>query len=257
MTRQARVKSKSNIYHIMIRGINWQDIFHDDEDRQRFLNTLQKVKDVGQCEIYGYCLMDNHAHLMLKEKKDSLSQIMKRLGTSYVYWHNKKYERSGHLFQDRFKSENVEDNSTFLSVLRHIHQNPLTAQMVKDMNEYVWSSYSSYTKPAKKGTGLVDRQVALSMFSQDPEVALEAYIQYMECVVQQSHLEYAEKREYSDNKIKNNLGKLMNKGPIPIVSQIETGERNEILKKLKDREGSSIRQIERITGIGRNNIVKV
>jgi REP element-mobilizing transposase RayT len=69
--------------------------------------------------------MDNHIHLVIKEGKDPIARIMKRIGTSYVYYFNKKYRRTGHVFQDRFRSENVKDDSYLLSVIRYVHQNPI------------------------------------------------------------------------------------------------------------------------------------
>lgn len=144
MSRYARRKSKSGIYHIMLRGINRQDIFEDDEDRQRLLETIKHYKTVSDYEIYGYCLMSNHVHLLLAEKEEPLSLAIKRISSSYVYWYNWKYGRCGHLFQDRFKSEIVEDEGYLLTVLRYIHQNPVKAGLVKDVKEFAWSSHHEY-----------------------------------------------------------------------------------------------------------------
>lgn len=105
--RQARRKSESGIYHIILRGINQQQIFEDEEDSYRFLETLSKYKEQCGYEIYAYCLMGNHIHILLKEGKENLTLVLKRIAGSYVYWYNWKYRRSGHLFQDRFKSEPV------------------------------------------------------------------------------------------------------------------------------------------------------
>ena len=113
MPRSARKKSESGIYHIMLRGINKQQIFEDKEDSERFLETLYKYKKQCEYEIYAYCLMGNHLHILLKEGKEDLTLMLKRIAGSYVYWYNWKYHRSGHLFQDRFKSEPVEDNAYF------------------------------------------------------------------------------------------------------------------------------------------------
>lgn len=254
MPRLARKKSKSGIDHIMVRGINRQDIFHDDEDREKFLDILKKVKEISQCELYGYCLMDNHVHLLIREGNEDLSQIMKRIGITYAYWHNKKYERSGHLFQDRFKSENVEDDSYFLGVLRYIHLNPLKALMVHSISEYTWSSYDSYAKTEKEEGGLIDSQFALGMFSQEPKEAIERYIQYMAQPQWEKYLDYNEKKKCTDGEVEAALAKLMRGRAIHIINQVEKSERDEILKNLKQMEGASIRQIERITGIGRNVI---
>ncbi|WP_332310325.1 MULTISPECIES: transposase [Metabacillus] len=129
--RVARTKSSSGIYHIMLRGINRQTIFEDDEDKIKFLVTLKKYKEISKFQLYSYCLMDNHIHLLLKESGETISESIKRISSSYVYWYNNKYERCGLLFQERFKSENVENILYFLTVLRYIHQNPLKAGLAK------------------------------------------------------------------------------------------------------------------------------
>lgn len=119
MPREGRKKSKTGVYHIMLRGINRQTIFEDDEDRFKFLETLRKYKDISQYRLYSYCLMDYHVHLLLRETEESISEAIKRISSSYVYWYNLKYERIVHLFQDRFKSERVENTFYFLTVLRY------------------------------------------------------------------------------------------------------------------------------------------
>ncbi len=88
--------------------------------------------------------MDNHVHLMISEGTEDLSKIMKRINVSYVYYFNQKYKRVGHLFQDRFKSENVEQDLYLLALARYIHQNPLNPPLVKKVSDYKWSSYNSY-----------------------------------------------------------------------------------------------------------------
>ena len=114
----------------MLRGINQQQIFEDEEDNLRFLETLFKYKQQCGYEIYAYCLMGNHVHILLKEGKEDLTLVLKRIAGSYVYWYNWKYHRSGHLFQDRFKSEPVENDIYFLTVIRYIHQNPVKAGVI-------------------------------------------------------------------------------------------------------------------------------
>ena len=108
MPRQARKKSSSEIYHIMLRGINRQNLFEENEDSQRFIETTGYYKSVSGYNLYGYCLMDNHIHLLIREQDESISKIIKRISSSYVYWYNRKYDRCGHLFQERYKSESVE-----------------------------------------------------------------------------------------------------------------------------------------------------
>jgi len=85
MPRVVRTKSSSGIYHIITRGINQQNIFSSDDDYERFLNTLIRYSRKSNCEIYAYCLMDNHLHLLLREGQESIATTMKKIGTSYVY----------------------------------------------------------------------------------------------------------------------------------------------------------------------------
>ena len=127
MPRAARKKSSTGIYHVMLRGINGQPVFLDDEDNEKYLQTLKECKALSEFELYGYCLMGNHAHLLLKEGKEDLALVFKRMGARYVFWYNWKYRRYGHLFQDRYKSEAAESDSYFTTVLKYIHQNPKKA----------------------------------------------------------------------------------------------------------------------------------
>jgi REP element-mobilizing transposase RayT len=136
VARKSREKSSSGIYHIILRGINRQSIFEDDEDRLTLLASLKRYKEISQCRIFAYCLMDNHVHILLQEIKEPIGMIIQRISSSYVMWYNRKHERCGHLFQERFKSEAVETDSYFLTVLRYIHQNPIKAKIVNDTADW-------------------------------------------------------------------------------------------------------------------------
>lgn len=85
MPRQARIKSKSGIYHVMLRGINQQQIFEDSEDYDKFLQVLKDCKAISVFDLYAYCLMGNHVHLLIKENKEPIEQIIKRIGARFVY----------------------------------------------------------------------------------------------------------------------------------------------------------------------------
>ncbi len=129
MPRRAR-RSETDIYHVMLRGINKQPIFENDDDKSRYIDIIREYNKSKKFQVYGCCLMDNHVHLLIHEGEDVISTVIKRICSSYVYWYNKKYERVGHLYQERFKSECVEDNNYFINVLRYIHQNPVKAGIV-------------------------------------------------------------------------------------------------------------------------------
>ncbi len=93
MSRQARRKSNSGIYHLMLRGVNGQKVFEDEYDCRRIIETIHYYKPISKYQVYAYCLMSNHIHLLLRETEESISQAIKRISSSYVFWYNKKYHR--------------------------------------------------------------------------------------------------------------------------------------------------------------------
>ena len=144
MARLSRKESYSNFYHVMTRGINKDKIFETESNKKRLFYIIQEKNSEIGCQIYSYCIMDNHLHLLVKADLEDLSLLMKKINGTYAMHYNLKEERIGPVFQDRFKSEAVEDNRYLLSVLKYIHQNPLKAGLVKDIREYKWSSYIEY-----------------------------------------------------------------------------------------------------------------
>lgn len=144
MPRKPRVISSTGIYHIILRSVNQHIIFEEDSDYQKFLYILSDCKTKYDIDIFAYCLMDNHIHLLLYSMPDSLSSFFQSLGTRFARWYNTKYLRSGHLFQDRFYSSVVEDVPHYLSTLVYIHNNPVKANICQNPSEYRWSSYNAF-----------------------------------------------------------------------------------------------------------------
>ncbi|MDF2548759.1 MAG: transposase IS200-family protein [Anaerosolibacter sp.] len=244
MPRQAREKSSSKIYHLMLRGINRQNIFEDDEDRLRFIERIAYYKTISNYELYGYCLMDNHIHLLVREIDESISKAVKRISSSYVYWYNQKYDRLGHLFQERFKSEAVETDEHFLMVLRYIHQNPVKAGITKDMGKYLWSSYREYVEMPIH----TDINFALDIFSEDRIKGIQLFQAFMSEKNNDQCLEYKERIKISDKEIIDYFEQL-GVANISELQKLEKERRNEIIREIKKVEGVTIRQISRVTGI--------
>jgi REP element-mobilizing transposase RayT len=144
MPRKPRIVSSTGIYHIILRSVNQHIIFEEDSDYQKFLFVLSDCVKKYDVQIYAYCLMDNHIHLLLQSTPDGLSGFFQSLGTRFVRWYNSKYSRSGHLFQDRFYSVAIENDNAFLSALVYIHDNPVKASIIRYPSEYRWSSYNAY-----------------------------------------------------------------------------------------------------------------
>jgi putative transposase len=252
MPRKAREKSSSDTYHIMLRGINKQTIFEDDEDKTRFLNTLKRYKEISKYQLYGYCLMDNHIHLLIKECEEPISESIKRISSSYVYWYNMKYERCGHLFQERFKSENVESAVYFLTVLRYIHQNPVKAGLAKNVFECEWTSINEYLDKVK----IVDIDKALCLFSPYRMSAIKLFVNDMKKSNDDQCLDYKVKVRISDSEVMDYLHKLGIKN-ISILQQLEKENRDTTIAMLKELNGVTVRQLSRITGISKSTIQRI
>ena len=240
MPRHSREKSKTGIYHVIMRGINRQSIFEDDEDYEKFIETLRSYKAISGYEVYAYCLMGNHFHLLLKVGKEDLDLVVKRVAGSYVYWYNFKYRRCGHLFQDRYKSEAVEDDTYLLTVIRYIHQNPIKAGLCKSILEYKHSSYGEYVKEDSR---LVDVSFALSIADKDSFIKLnnESTIDYCMDVS-------AEARKINDADGAAIMQSVSNCASSAEFQSLDASQRVRFIKELKQR-GLSIRQISRLTGV--------
>ncbi|MEW6663022.1 MAG: REP-associated tyrosine transposase [Bacillota bacterium] len=252
MPRKARKKSESGIYHIMMRGINRQSIFEDKEDNIKFIQTIQQYKEKSGYEVYAYCLMGNHVHLLLKIGKEPLEQVMRRICGSYVYWYNQKYNRIGNLFQDRFKSEPVEDDTYLLIVQRYIHQNPLKAGLVRSVEQYKWSSFNEYVN----GKKVVDVGFTLGIFNKDREEAINSFIHYNSEMNDDACLDMEEKQRITDEEARNIIKRVCKLQNSPDLQKLDMITRNKCLKELKEEYCLSIRQIERLTGINRGIILK-
>lgn len=251
MPRAARKKSETGIYHIILRGINRQVIFEENEDYIRFLQTLKKYKSNGEFIIYAYCLMDNHVHLLIKEGNEELALIMRRIGASYVYWYNDKYDRVGHLFQDRFKSETIENDRYLLAVLRYIHHNPVKAGIVGHMQDYKWSSYNEYLNIDH----IIDSDFILSLFSHNKEIALSSLKEFHEINDDEFYLDIDKIKRANDNEARKIIKKLCNIEKCTDLQNMDDKQRDRYIKALK-QTGLSTRQLERLTGINRNKILK-
>ncbi|RYD04945.1 hypothetical protein N752_12215 [Desulforamulus aquiferis] len=174
MPRVARILNDKQVYHIMLRGNNKESIFKNDADKERLIEVLKHKKELGEYFLYAYSIMDNHIHLVLKEGYDSLSRTMKRVGISYAQYFNKKYKRVGHVFQDRYKSENIDTESYLLAAIRYVHQNPVKAGIGK-IDTYQWSSFKDFINNVDC---LVEIDEVLGMFSEDKERGLSAFVAF-------------------------------------------------------------------------------
>ncbi len=250
MPRTARKRSETGVYHVILRGINRRNIFQDKEDRTRFLEILDSVKKRSRCMIYGYCLMGNHVHLLIAEIIETVSQIMKRLGSAYVYWYNRKHDRVGHLFQGRFHSEPVHVDEYLLTALRYIHQNPVKAGITQYCASYPWSSYRDYMKPESVDTSLTDTALALEIIGGQQEFAEF----HLKICGDEDLLDINDITRATDGHAEQLIQLVLAGKSTAELLKMPANRRNMLLRKLKALPGVSHRQIERVAGINRNMI---
>lgn len=244
MARQARKKSNSGIYHIMIRGIGKQILFEEDADRRYFLYFLQKYRTEEDILLHGYCLMENHVHLLIQDPNEKMDLFMKKLEGRYAFYYNRKYERVGPMFQGRFKSEPVDSDAYYMCALRYILRNPEKAGLCAH-NTYPWSSYRDYFEEG----GITNTEFALKLFG-DTAVLREFLTQETD----DSCLESQPQRP-GENRAAEILRATLGVKSGAVLQGYERKQRDEAVCKLK-AAGLSVRQIERLTGLNRGIIQK-
>ena len=144
MPRAARLDIPGVLQHIMARGIEKREIFRDRNDRHAFLERLSEIIIEGQAKLYAWALMPNHFHLLLRPQVASMVDIMRRLMTGYSVWHNRRHKRSGHLFQNRYKSIVVEEERYFLELVRYIHLNPIRGRLLTELSQLDTNPYTGH-----------------------------------------------------------------------------------------------------------------
>lgn len=246
MARMAREKSCTGLYHVMLRGADRRIIFSDDEDNQRFLEIMQRVKHESMFQLYAYCLMGNHVHLLLRERKEPLGMIFKRIGVSYVYYYNWKYQLHGHIFQDRYRSEQVEDDAYFLDVLRYICQNPVKACLCAKPFEHPWLGCSGITE----GDALLDDLGKLTDLKGD------ALLRFVSERSDTEHLEDKGSKRLTDREAIERLRIACGCDNVQDIGGW-AGEKCETAVRKALGTGLSIRQLSRLTGISKAVIERI
>lgn len=245
MPRKPREKSSTGIYHVMLRGINKQVIFEEALDYQTFLTLLVKQKKISDIEIYAYCLMTNHVHLLIKEGDNGISKPLQHVCTSYAMRFNSKYQRVGHLFQDRFKSKPVDSVNYFFNALAYIHRNPMEISSEKSYKDYPWSSYNEYFKSEL----YCNTKFAEEMFSGPSAEFLHFF--------ERKHADQINDDEEPLLKFQTRLNDDEVKAYIYTQSgainafdlqKSDKSIRNEVIRSCKEK-GISLKQLERLTGI--------
>jgi REP element-mobilizing transposase RayT len=180
MPRKARLDFPGALHHIMVRGNNKSEIFKDDRDRSRFLERLGENVLKTRSSVYAWVLMNNHVHILFKSGEKGISAVMRKLLTWYAIYYNRRHERTGHLFENRYKSILCEEDRYLLALIRYIHLNPIRAgvmETMKDLDAYRWSGHSSVI--GKESRLWMDTEYVLLQFGDKAGLAKKEYRRFI------------------------------------------------------------------------------
>jgi len=238
--RTPRELSPSGIYHTILRGINKHPIFDSRQEKAYFLDVVRKMGTEGEYEIYAYCLMNNHVHLLLKTGSKPLDTSMKRIAVSYVYFYNRLHSRSGSLFDNRYTSVVIKDEVQFMVCARYIHNNPVKAGLVETPQQYPWSSYRHYLEPASTKPVFLNTNTLLSFYHSDKARAINALQKFtgdddftepaplMDCITMILEQEQV---------------------PLEMLKNLPRQRRDDILRRIMAQSGAKAKDVAEILGI--------
>ncbi|MCI8366618.1 MAG: transposase [Eggerthellaceae bacterium] len=249
--RVARQCQESDYFHITMRGIGRRVLFEDDADKRRFLLILKSKLLDSEVSTVSWCLMSNHIHVLCVGSVKELSRLMQRVGTSFAQYYNGRHGHVGSVFQNRYSCTPIESDSHLLLAIRYIHYNPVESGECR-LEEYPWSSYLelSGSEAFLEGRGICDKSLVYGFFD-----GVEGFLRFhgdlgdeislCEMTAPRNRMDDHRAREVAMGLIGENFSDLLSSLPKP--------HRNAKLRALK-HAGLSVRQIERLTGIGRNII---
>jgi putative transposase len=189
MARILRIQFEGAIYHITTRGTGRQEIFHEDRDRQRFLDVLSENVATHHIRLYAYALMPNHFHLLIETPRANLCSFMHQFNSAYTIWFNTKHERTGHLYGGRYKAKLVEGDRYLLALTRYIHLNPvktkaLARKPIDDRRQYLqdfrWSSHRAYADLDHDTNNMLDFSPLAEVLAHGRRSKTAAYRRYVE-----------------------------------------------------------------------------
>jgi len=261
MARKLRLASDSGVYHVILRGVNRQDIFESEKDYLKFLSLMERlafpVDETGQripplLVVFAYCLMPNHVHLLVREQPEMVvSAAIKWVSGTYAGYFNLKHEHVGHLFQDRFRSEVVNDWEYFLNLMRYIHQNPVAGGLVNDVRHYRWSSWCEFDSKMVCdvpicATGSVFAKIQFDALEELVDTPLPKTQRILD-------FDSDSGRRVTDERLREYIRAEFGITEVSTIQHLEKTKRNEIVIKLLQFCRNEM-QVSRVTGISRGVI---
>lgn len=253
MPREARQRREQGMHHVVVQGKRKEQIFGEEESKERYLETVLRYKQKTGVQVYAYCILENHAHLVLRESAvEDVSNFMRRVGVSYAYWYRMQHPNhpaGRELFRGRYMSEPLETEPELLETVRYIHQEPLRLHLAERMEDYPWSSYRLYLRPGS----FIDSRVVL-----DSLHFSGGYASYMQEEAEGSFLEEVPVKYGRDDAEARELleARLQAEGCHSLL-YLDDEEKKEILRKLRYEDGISIQQLARVSGVNRGIIQRL
>jgi len=175
-------------HHVINRGVNRCDVFHSSSDKEMFLQIFNKIADIHHVTLHDYCLMDNHYHLLIETQKENLSTCMRIVNANYAQYFNKRYQRSGHLWQDRYKSKYITSEEYLYMLIRYIESNPLEAGISTQIGEYPYTLASCLFNDSEHYTCSND-SLLIKQFDR------QALADFLEIPISPKELKYLQKKQ--------------------------------------------------------------
>lgn len=247
MPRTMRIHSATDVYHVCNRGVQKRRIFDDDIDRKRFVTYMrQSLEGLDGC-ILAWCLMGNRFHLVVQMEFEELAAFMSRLTSAYATYYNLRHNRSGYLFQGRYKSQPIEDEAYLICAVTYVHQNPAKANICP-ANQYRWSSYAEYV-----GTpDLVDVELVLGAFG-----SRDAFVRQHETPVQDDKLLDVDNGwRMSESESLKVARKLVGEHELAQVKEYPRRRRDAVVERLL-QANISAGVISKMTGISKSTVARI
>lgn len=237
MTRLPRNYIKSSFFHVMVQGINKENIFNYDKDKKKYLELITKTGQQINVDVISYCIMSNHSHLLIHiNSTNELSEFMHKINTLYALYYNKEYDRVGYVYRDRYKSQVIYSEQQLYACINYIHNNPVKAKICKKPNEYTYSSFKQYHNNNECVQNIIEN-------TKSNLIEIEENIVF---------LELEEERE---NEIKNYVREYLIKHRLNNDELMKNREYlEEIVYLLKNNYDISIRKISQYLNIGRETV---
>lgn len=240
-----RKRSCTDVYHVVARGNNRQDIFLNNSDKKYIMALIKEKSEKYEVQIYAYCIMSNHLHILLKADFSDLSLCMKQINHTYAIYYNVKYGKCGHVFQGRFCSYCVEEESYLISCIRYIHNNPVRANIISDIQKYPFSSAKEYFYTKKENTTKLISD-AVFEFLKNRFRNSEEFLAFHRIFDSEGFIDIEEeKEEYDFQRVKMYIQNIVEKKGIKYINLIENVpfiRKNEI-EKCSEKLGLSKRKV--------------